>query len=192
MATINLDVDGVVCDLVGGLFSALRGEGFDPKPIDDPSWKHWFFFSDMPPEMRMVSFGIMSDHNFWRELKPTMGSLESVIRLYTAGHRVQWVTTAWEDCFGWRDARRDWLSQHFSLEGDIDIEKNLVVAKDKSVIGGDVFIDDNPSNVVGWKRANMGRSLLYRSPFNRRYHDTLENIVWSHDTVSAILGLLCQ
>jgi len=192
MARINVDCDGVVCDFVPGLFTKLREQGFDPKPVEDPSWRTWDIFKVMTDDMREASFTMMAEHQFWRELPVIDYAQEAIAALRQAGHHIQWVTTAWDPCFGWRDARRDWLDHHFA-DPKQDIRKDLTVTGAKNEIWADVFIDDKPDHIIGWHThhpAPEHRGILYRTNFNHHHHEDLENLVWSPESVDSILGWL--
>ena len=96
MAKINCDVDGVVCDFVPALFERLRSEGFDPLPYTDPLWRTWNFFNRMPADMKAAAFAMMEKADFWRELPNVAFSQEAIRQFREAGHKVHWITTAWE------------------------------------------------------------------------------------------------
>lgn len=194
MARINCDVDGVVADFVPHLFGTLRAKGFEPKPIGDPSWRTWDIFDVMDEEMRACAFDLLANHHWWRSMPVVPYAKEAIRALREAGHHVQWVTTAWDECFGWRDARRDWLGAHFD-DPVQNIKKDLTVAACKGEIWADVFIDDKPSHILDWHahhKAAGHRGILYKTRFNEDHHDDLEHIEWSPASVEMVIDWLAE
>ena len=75
---------------------------------------------------------------------------------------VYYATSPWWSCVGWETARRAWLEEHFDAT-----REQVVITTDKSILGGDVFIDDKPENVSGWQDANPGgQGFLLQATYN--------------------------
>lgn len=192
MAKINVDCDGVVADLIPYLWDCLAKEGLPPEPVSDPKWRTWDVLKLLTEEQQQFAFAWMGDHNWWRKLPVVPYAQEAISALRSAGHRIHWITTAWDDCFGWRDARRDWLHRNFDDPAQ-NLHKDLTVTGDKAETWADVFIDDKPSAIIDWHKhhpAPAHRGILYKTNFNHAHHDDLENIVWSPESVSMLLGWL--
>jgi 5'(3')-deoxyribonucleotidase len=189
---INMDVDGVVCGFVVGLFERLRTAGFDPEPYHHAKWRTWDIFKVMPEDMRTAAFAIMRSPSFWTQLPTVDYAQDAIAAFRSEGYKIRWVTTPWDKCFGWRDARRDWLDEKFGC-ADQDLHLDLICAGDKSDVWADVFVDDKPSHIIAWHKnhpAPRHRGILYRTNFNSHHHDDLENIIWSPESVEMILRWL--
>lgn len=192
MARINLDVDGVVADTTPGLFSSLKQAGFDPLPPDDPSWRTWYIMDRMTPDMRTEALKTFNEPSFWRNLPTVPGAKEAVQAFREAGHHIQWVTTPWEQCYGWREERRDWLKEQFEYPSQ-KLELDLTVGGSKAEIWADVYIDDKPEHVRGWTekwgdKNHLG--LLYRNNFNHECQKDYKTIVWSSTNIELVLTWL--
>jgi 5'(3')-deoxyribonucleotidase len=192
LAQINCDVDGVVCGFVPGLFEKLQERGFAPKPIDDPVWGTWDIFERMSKEMRNASFAVLAEPDFWSDLPVVPYAQEAIRDLRAAGHHIQWVTTAWNSCFGWYDARRNWLDKNFASP-DQNLSRDLTVTGSKGLIWADVYIDDKPAHIVEWHEHHSlpeHRAILYKTYFNVDSHGDLDHIEWSPESVANILDWL--
>jgi 5'(3')-deoxyribonucleotidase len=192
MARINVDCDGVVCDFIPGLFGALKAIGLDPGPIDHPNYRTWDVLKNVPEECSEPMFEMLKEHEFWEKLPVIDGAQEAILALREAGHHIHWVTSPWEKCFGWRDARHAWLNAHFDHPQQ-NLSKDLTVTGTKDFIWADVFIDDKADHIRGWHAHHPGlahRAILYKTSFNVDHHDDLDHIEWSEDSVAMILAWL--
>ena len=192
MARINVDCDGVVCDFIPGLFAALKAKGFDPGPIDSPNYRTWDVLKSVPKECSKPMFAMLAKHKFWEDLPVIDGAQKAIAALRDSGHHIHWVTSPWESCFGWADARRYWLEENFK-HPDQNTHKDLTVTGTKNFIWADVFIDDKADHIIGWHARHPGpehRAILYKTTFNVDHHDDLDHIEWSDESVEKILAWL--
>lgn len=84
-------------------------------------------------------------------------------RLKVDGHRLVVATSpaSWE-------APRDkysWCHTHLRIPGLIDSMDDIMIGRDKSLLRGDVLIDDNPAHLDSFK----GTTIVYDQPWNRKY-----------------------
>lgn len=68
------------------------------------------------------------------------------------GTRIIVATSSWKACVGWETARRELLRNCFNIPS-----RNVVITEDKSVVHGDVFVDDKTESVADWLRAHPRR-----------------------------------
>ena len=151
---ILLDCDGVLCDFLGGC-SDLIGRELDPDK--------WNFIDELPESECFSVYEACNDAHWWHSLEPYDHAQEAVERFIDQGHRITVVTSPWETCFGWANARARWLQVYFNIGWD-----QLVVTKCKHRVWGDVFVDDKPENVDDWTSFNPGRGLLWQHGFNKK------------------------
>jgi 5'(3')-deoxyribonucleotidase len=165
-ATILIDVDGVVAEFLEAVFDAV-GTNKDPEEL-----KQWNFFSMLSKDEGKVAEKVLEDPAFWATLPIKDHAQDAVKFLKNVGHKIVWVTSPWESCFGWDVARRRWIREHF---GDDDI----VITKSKEHVKGDVLIDDKPANVEAWQKAHpQGRALLFRAHYNDNYRGDVRRFSW--------------
>jgi len=99
------------------------------------------------------------DNAFWASLETRPYSVEYLHKLISDGHDVSIVTAT--HVYQTIPAKMDWLFRHYPyLSWD-----NIILAKKKQRIRGDVLIDDAIHNLEGGSYIK----LLHDSPYNRNY-----------------------
>lgn len=79
--------------------------------------------------------------SFWTGLEPMPGALEAIQQLRAAGHEVFIATAPSKKNPCCYSGKRIWIGEHIGMW----LVKNLFIITDKSLIIGDVLIDDNDS-----------------------------------------------
>ena len=162
MKSILLDVDGVTADFIGGLERALN-HTFSPEDL-----KEWDVLKKLEPSQREKALEALSGTSFWRNLPVKDGAKEGVRFLENMGYEITWVTSPWTSCEGWEAARRDWLDEHFGLGTQ---GHHYIPTSSKEKVVGDVFIDDKPENVKGWREAHPGKqAFIFDAPYNKSFY----------------------
>lgn len=152
------DVDGVLADFVGGLCLELRARGFDRKPEDVKHWDLSLSFSEA--EMR-AAHDIMCTPSFVHGLDWYEGAREFVRELRLEGE-VHAVTAPFRSSASWMYERLCWLSSEIPGE-----RIHFVSGKYKSLVRGDVLVEDHPKTAHDWCEANpQGIAVLIDRPWN--------------------------
>lgn len=106
----------------------------------------------------------MESFTFWSSLPLMDGALEGVRWLEAKLAQILVLTSPYDSCPGWYDARVAWLTKNFGFTRD----QIMVGSAKEWVTGADVFIDDRPKHIAGWAtRHPSGLALLYDAPYNR-------------------------
>lgn len=153
MARILLDMDGVLCDLVGKWFAAYNKEYGDQIHVD--------LLDDWGPH-RIAKAGkaiykYLTKPGFFRDLEPIPGAIEGVRALLERGHEPVIVTAARR---GHVD-KLEWIREHLPfLPRD-----NVVFAHRKELVRGDVLFDDAPHNLEAFAPYGVPVAMAYR--YNR-------------------------
>jgi 5'(3')-deoxyribonucleotidase len=188
--TILCDLDGVVIDLMPEWRRRINTEGCPllrktrmSKGLDTPNecevrrkTCRCVRAADIDSWNAIVTKSSVSERRTWEVLhesslydccKPIPGALEGLQALRAAGHRVVFVTSTNLHQNG---AKLRWLERHGFLElKHGSISGDYIEAHDKSLIRGDVLIDDGEHNVQAWLDATDGEgmALLFDAPWNR-------------------------
>src|SRR5690606_26027440 len=93
-------------------------------------------------------------------LPVTPGAQEGVDALMAVGVDVWVCTKPLEVNPTCRDEKGAWLREHFPM-----LEKRLIIAPDKSLVMGDILLDDAPS--LEWARRATWMPVVFDAPFNR-------------------------
>lgn len=148
---ILCDVDGICCDLVGEILNRYNGEyNKDLKQTDITNY-------DMSKILKS-SNGI--EKYFTKDLYINMqqipNSLKYINKLKDFGHRVIYVTSFTRELAG---LKFDWLKNNGYLTNIND----YIECKDKSLINGDILIDDCLKNILTFPK----KSILLDYAWNR-------------------------
>lgn len=176
MATIAVDVDEVVADLVTPWLAVYNDDWEDCLEKEDiTGWNiHEYVDQDCG-----VNFYEYLTPSLYSKVLPVFGALEGIQKLRRLGHRVIFVTSYVE---GVTDAKFQWLKRHGFFDDVIDAKSFFISAYNKSDISADVLIDDNVDNVKVFK----GVGLIFRAPWNRNYSGDLTTVYSWDDVVKFI------
>lgn len=158
------DLDGVGAEWDGGFDRHAISEAYahiQGIPLRHER-KSFTFYDDVTPEVREAILEIMNHPTFYADLEPIPGWAEAMHELEHMGHTVRIVTTPW-----WTnpDCTRDKLNWVAKVLGE-EWRTRVVLTGDKTVIRGDVLVDDKP-NIHGAVTDPTWRHVLFDQPYNR-------------------------
>jgi 5'-nucleotidase len=155
-----LDMDGPLADfdVHGWERCTALGHEFD---VDGPNQQTARYFTDhMPIKAHRTAARQMIEAAGWfNDLPVTPGALEGVRTLLERGVDVWVCTKPLEANPTCRDDKGMWLRRHLP-----ELEHKLILAPDKSMIRGDVLLDDAPK--LEWIPLASWRPVIFASPFN--------------------------
>jgi 5'(3')-deoxyribonucleotidase len=166
MGVILLDVDGVCADFTGMVRRLVKGMGGQmPWPVTQ-----WDFIKALAREERKhVEDALEGAEGSWMDMEPIPGARGVVEAFRRAGHRVVFVTSPWASCREWAHVRTEWLHRFMGAKAS-----DVIPARAKELVRGDVFIDDKPQNVAAWREAGLAHGYpgclggyLWDAPYNR-------------------------
>lgn len=159
---ILVDLDGVVFNFVESLKLYLVDVlGEDPARLGKTT--SWNFFADnwgytFDEFNRFCNDGVDAGYVF-RQGPTWEGAVEGVHALHHRGHSVHFVT---DRSFGTKSPQNtiDWLGDH-ALEYD-----SITFSADKTLIHGDLFIEDRDKNYISIEQAGNATPVLLTRPWN--------------------------
>lgn len=160
---ILLDCDGLIAHFTEGAcrWAAQYRSGFlfAEEDITDYDIMRSFGF----PEEAWSSFrSWLSDTRFCRSAPLYEGAQDFFAELSKLGE-VLVVTAPFVGVDRWEGDRRAWLGEHFGVR-----HKDLIFCSRKELVAGDVLIDDSPSHVMAFAKAQpWARGILFDRPWNR-------------------------
>lgn len=130
-----LDMDGVLADTMGGVFSRLDEMGYDHVTHADID-EYWFKGA---PVEASVMLDIMREPNFFIYLDVITGAVRAVNRLRDKYDVVVCSApmSGSPDC---EEDKRDWLECYF----DREFAERAIITTDKAQVLGKAIIEDNP------------------------------------------------
>lgn len=176
---VLLDVDGVICNFLGGTLAEMSSRGVDCEWTEETGevWDimQWPFryagpptlFQSMrawtPADTRATLLDIWNREGFCTNLKPYPSAVAGVLKLVEVAD-VTFVTSPMVTSRHWVYERSEWLKHHFG-----DLGKRVIHTHHKEFICGDIFIDDKPQHVRDWDRLRYpSTAALWLRPYNAK------------------------
>jgi 5'-nucleotidase len=155
-----LDMDGPLADFDVHFHDRARalGHEFD---VAGPHLQTARYFTDhiVDPWARKEARRMIDSSGWFASLPVTPGAVEGVAQLLDAGVDVWVCTKPLEVNPTCRDEKGAWLREHFPM-----LERKLIIAPDKSLVRGDVLLDDAPK--LDWIGQATWIPVIFAAPFN--------------------------
>ncbi len=173
LVIINVDMDGVLADLVGTCRQLIHEEyGIPLQQMPGPyDWE----FTNWP----VVPFPLFKRPGLWLKPEPYPGALATMHMLHDDGHELRVVSH--KPTPGSRSDAMHWLNQH----GISDIADVIFVRGGKQAFPADVVIDDKPTQE--WAQEDAV-NLLFDQPWNRTV-ETLPGVIRAHGWSGVLLSV---
>ena len=176
--TILIDMDDVLENLIECWITELnRRHGATVRPEEITDWMIGTFFPSLTKE---ELFAPLSEPTFWRHLSPKPCAQDIVRRLIDDGHVVKIVTSSY---YSTVPPKMAWLFQHYPFL----CWRDVIIAYDKTLINGDVLIDDGIHNL---ENATYKKQ-LFDQPHNRSYNAEENGMIRVHDW-HEIYRIICE
>lgn len=161
-SVVIVDVDDTIADLVPvwvGEF--LKRYPACPNPCDE-GWTDWDVSPRVPEAFQKYFWGVLDEPQLYNLVQPIEGALEGVNKLRSWNIRTVFATSATN---GHSGAKLRWLVQHGFLDSIVR-QKDYIETFDKSILRGNLIIDDRPKTCRDFAAVNGGRrsALLYLRP----------------------------
>jgi 5'-nucleotidase len=157
LETILIDVDGVVAQTHTEWLRRYNHDWNDH--LTSEMITNWGIHEFVKPECGTKIYKYLSDPDLYDNVEPVPHALWGVNTLRSMQHRCVFLSA------GVHAGKRDFLFRH----GFITTEKDLIIAQDKSLIMGQILIDDGVHNIQDFKQ---GTGVLFHAKHNE-YFDYL-------------------
>lgn len=154
---VLVDMDDTLENLCEALvkYNNIRyGTSVKAEEIND-----WDLRNAFPDLTNDEIFAALYEAEFWKTVEPLPGATDYLHKLIKDGHDVYIVTAS---SFETMSMKNKYVLKRYFPYFD---ESNIIVAKNKQMIMGDVLIDDAPHNLVG----GSYYGLLMSAPHNRKF-----------------------
>lgn len=154
---ILVDVDSTVLDLMPEWLRRYNNDFSDHVTVDQIT--EWDMAKFVHPDCgtKIYSYLLMDD--LYENVKPIDGAMETLSHLENQGHRIVFVSSG---VYSYpKFCRLEQLGFNVGKYGS-----NYVVCHDKSLIRGDLLIDDGEHNITAFHNFD---SILFDQPWNRNF-----------------------
>lgn len=170
---ILLDMDGVLADIESH-FLAIYRERHPHAPFVPLDEREAFFTGDdykrFGPDAHRLVYGIFCEPGFYRDIPPMAGAIEAMNDL-AQQHEVTICTAPFLSNPTCAQDKYTWVKEHLGKEW----LQRLVVTRDKTLVRGDLLIDDRPE--VKGAFPPLWEHVIYDAPYNR--HVGKRRLTWA-------------
>lgn len=177
---ILVDQDGVLANFDLAFYQKWQASDYASEfpPIEYADRNTFYVAHQYPNEYRNIIYEMITEKGFFENLPPHQGAVEALQAMQQAGHDVFICTSplsTWQHCVGEKFA---WVEKHLGHEWT----KCIIITKDKTLVRGDVLIDDKP-NITGVMTPTWTH-VFYDCPYNRPPHikesDDRPRLTWQN------------
>ena len=175
--TILLDMDDVLTTCVTVWIDILNKKyGRNVQYTDVLYWDFSLLYPKLTREQILEPLGM---EEFWNRVEPIKDAQKYVEQLQKLGNRIVVVTASYPSSYQYKG---NVIHKFFPF---IDLD-DIVVAHNKSLVKGDVLVDDNPKNF-----SDDRYGILFTAPHNKNYK-TDNKKIFRADTWEDVYKLICH
>lgn len=156
---ILLDMDGPLADFDAASWAVIEANGWELDIAGRSEQRHHYVTEHMKRRDRRALRKIIETPGWFENLPVVAGAVEGVDWLLGAGHDVWVCTKPLEANPTCRDGKGAWLREHIP-----ELEDRLIIAPDKSLVTGDILLDDAPA--PGQIARASWRPVVFSAPYN--------------------------
>lgn len=160
MATILVDMDGTIADW-GKKWDDILDRHYPMSAVPRHAEQRSFDLRAGLNESDLeVVDAVMNWPNFYRDLEPFPGAVEALREMVEVGHTVFLVTSPTVTNHTCSQDKLEWAEDHIG----VGWSKRVIITHDKTIISGDVLIDDKP-DITGDVKPSWVQ-IVFNQPYN--------------------------
>lgn len=176
---VLIDMDGVISDFDKEFLQRWR-ERHPDKPYVPLNERNTFYVKDQyPDELKPLVVEILLEPGFFREMIPVPGSIDALVEMQKIGVDVFICSSPLSSYKNSTLEKYEWVEINLGHEWT----RRIILTKDKTIVTGDILIDDKPM-ITGIVNTPTWEHVLYDRPYNREANKrriTWENWKWILD-----------
>ena len=157
---ILVDMDDVIVEFEKKIIELILKQNPEKKDLLKKERKK-FKLSEEYPELKEAIEEIKSQKELTKNLEPVPGSVEALKEIKKKGHEVFICTSPLTKYETSVLEKYKWVEENFGYEWT----KRIILTKDKTMIKGDILIDDNPE-IKGLKDPEW-EHIIFDRPYNK-------------------------
>ncbi len=166
-------MDGVLADFEARFLENWRKKFPNHPHVPLEQRETFYLEEDYPDGLEKDIQSIYSARGFFENLDIIPGSIEALTKMEALGHEAFICTSPiskYENCIL---EKYHWTSKNLGYEWT----KKMIVTKDKTLIYGDILIDDKPEHLG--VRTPVWKYVLFDAPYNKKVKSELR-ITWKN------------
>lgn len=173
--TILIDMDGVIADFEGEFLKRWKATHPEKEAVEYEDRHGLWLIKQYPEEYHEFVHEIYHAPGFYGNLPPIEGAIETLREMETMTDYNFFICTApmlpkFENCVL---EKYEWVKRYL---GDEWI-KRMIMTKDKTMVQGDILIDDNPE--ITGSATPQWEHVVYDHPYNRHSNST-RRLTWGN------------
>jgi 5'-nucleotidase len=158
---ILVDMDGVLADFEQGFINIWKVKHPDLPYVPVEERNTFYTYKQYPKELRPLTQDIVRAPNFFAALPPIEGALQGFKELAETGHDIAICSSPLIGNPTGASDKYDWIEENL---GDDWVGK-LILAPDKTMVRGDILIDDRPE--IKGSQQPLWEHVLYDHLYNQ-------------------------
>lgn len=167
---VLIDIDGVLADFDSYLLKEIKKR---LPEIEIPEKRDKLLRKNFSPEEKNKIDQICNEEGFFLNLKEIEGSIEGVKEL-AKKHDVFFCSSPLTKNINSVKEKQLWVKEKFGEEWI----RKMIIAKDKTIIKGDILIDDIPEEIKGIKTPEW-EQIIFDQPYNKHIKNK-KRINWNN------------
>jgi 5'-nucleotidase len=159
---ILVDMDGVIADFDQELVLRWRERHPDKPYVPLEARKTFYVKDSYPEELKPLVVEILLESSFFRDMLPMQGAIEALHEMQAMGWEVFICTSPLSTYRNCVLEKHEWVEKFLGPSW----VRQVVLTKDKTIIKGDVLIDDKPA-ITGVEERPEWEHILYDRPYNQ-------------------------
>jgi len=159
---ILVDMDGVIADFDGEFLKRWRER--HPEKFFVPMEERTIFYvkEQYPEELRPLVMEILLEPAFFRDMMPVDGAKEALLEMDAMGLEVFICTSPFSTYQNCVREKYEWVENTLGSKWI----NRIILTKDKTLIKGDLLIDDKPQ-ITGVESVPSWEHIIFDRPYNR-------------------------
>lgn len=170
---ILVDIDGVLADFEEGFAKEWKKKFPQHSQILFKKRKTFYLADTSPDGLGKEIQSILSSPGFFKNLDIISGGKEALKKMETLGHKVIICTSPISNYKNCVLEKYHWIEKNLGFKWT----KRIIMTKDKTLVFGDILIDDKPEHIG--LRKSAWKHVLFDAPYNQHVKTKLR-ITWDN------------
>lgn len=166
-------MDGVIADYDGELLQRWKLRHADKFYVPLEERTTFYVKDNYPEELQPLVAEILLEPGFFRDMLPVPGAKEALEEMQAMGLEIFICTSPLSTYKNCVLEKYEWVEKVLSPSW----VRQIILTKDKTIIKGDLLIDDKPS-ITGAEEHPEWEHILYDRPYNRETNK--KRITWNN------------